>query len=97
MAGYDPKRPRPTEGPPLVGLPGDPAPEPAHSPPVAATAEPSPLPTPADLDPVPAPSGRVTPRTAPPLDRRLPVAAFVSGVVAALAMLVLWRRWRRRE
>lgn len=93
MAGYDPKRPRSTQGAGLVGLPGDPVP--------AATAgsgSPGPVPQTVDNDSgsAPGPTRRVLPRAAPPLDRRLPPMALAGGVIGLVLLLVAWRRWQRR-
>ena len=88
MAGYEPKRPRPTDGPRLVGLPGDPLP------PVADVASP---PDVAGPEPQVGPTGRVLPRAAPPLDRRLPPAALAGAAVGVLALSLVWRRWQRRR
>lgn len=87
MAGYDPKRPRPRDTAPVVGLPGDPEPSPPR-PPIAAVP---------DIDDASGPTRRALPRAAPPLDRHLPPAALIGAGVVAVAMIVAWRRWQRRE
>ena len=87
MAGYDPKRPRPTQGADLGGLPGDAAP-----PPALVSAQPIHDP---DPDPTPEPTRRALPRPSPPLDRRLPPAVMAGGAVTLVAVFLLWRRMGR--
>ncbi len=88
MAGYDPNRPRPTDGPRLVGLPGDPVD--AGDAAVAPATPEAP-----EAEPAPDPTRRVLPRAAPPLDRRLPPAAFAGALGALVVLLIVWRRTRR--
>lgn len=88
MAGYDPKRLRPTQGADIIGLPGDPAP--ASDPP--APVIPNGL---VDPDPTPEPTRRALPRPSPPLDRALPPAALAGMAASALVLLLMWRRYRR--
>jgi hypothetical protein len=96
MAGYDPKRPRPTAAPDLDALIGSEA-QAGDSP----SAAPTPDATPVEIDesisadPVPAAARRVLPRTAAPLDRRVPPLAVLGSTAAAAVTFWLWRRWRR--
>jgi hypothetical protein len=97
MAGYDPNRPRPTDGGAFIGLPGDPVTDRPESqtstdqqgdteqPPTASTKDEM------------GPTLQTVPQAVLPLDRRVPAVAVFGGLVGLIAVLWLWRRIAKRD
>ena len=97
MAGYDPNRPRPTDSGAFVGLPGDRVTDHLESqiaPPREITPE---QPSTASTEDEMGPTLQTVPQAVPPLDRRVPAVAVVSGLAGLLAVLWLWRRIAKRD
>ncbi|MCS5673726.1 MAG: hypothetical protein NZ605_01845 [Acidimicrobiales bacterium] len=97
MAGYDPNRPRPTDSGAFVGLPGDRVTDhPESQIPPAREITPEQPPTASTEDEM-GPRLQTVPQAVPPLDRRVPAVAVVSGLAGLVAVLWLWRRIAKRD
>ena len=97
MAGYDPNRPRPTDGDPFIGLPGDP---PANNP---DTDTGSPVVNEPELTVTTAAEDetettlQAVPQAVPPLDRRVPMMAVLGGLCGFTLIVFIIRRMVRKD
>ena len=97
MAGYDPNRPRPTDGDPFIGLPGDPPannPDPETGSPVVNEPE---LTVSAAAEDETETTLQAVPQAVPPLDRRVPLMAVLGGLCGFTLIVFIISRMVRKD
>lgn len=93
MAGYDTKRPRPTDSGSFVGLPGDPVVDRPTSDRLTVEEEkPGVVIAGEGVDDL-GPTLQSVPQAVAPLDRRVPIMAIIGGLGGLAVVLFVWRRF----